>query len=113
MSFNKTIVLAKEIVEQNQLIKLIKKYQNGSATVAEEFVIHVWYDSLDEFKSRFDIKDSLSHREKLQKQIISIALTQYRTRFFPWHRYYTCIRESLIARFFFTKLIYRFAKIWN
>ncbi|WP_286858445.1 MULTISPECIES: FecR family protein [Sphingobacterium] len=57
-------------MDQNQLKKLIKKYQEGTASAAEKFVVEYWYESLGQQKTKDSDIDFIPDRKDLKQRIV-------------------------------------------
>lgn len=60
-------------MDQNQLKKLIKKYQEGTASAAEKFVVEYWYESLGRKKTEDLEIDFIPERKNLKERIVWAA----------------------------------------
>lgn len=81
-------------MDKAQLKKLIKKYQNGTASPAEQFIVDYWYDTLG--KSEFDTSetDSIPDRADLKSRILFGA--KQKSKHIIHMRYYKMAAASII-----------------
>lgn len=60
-------------MNQRQLKKLIKKYQDGTADAAEKFVVEYWYESLGQQNPEPSIVNFAPDRKDLKARIMAVA----------------------------------------
>ncbi|WP_104382866.1 FecR family protein [Sphingobacterium sp. HMA12] len=95
-------------VDQKQLQKLIKKYQDGTASAAEKFVVEYWYESLGKHTTEDSEIDFIPDRKNLRDRII-LAAAEYTDKRSDSRRgwLYTAV-ASVILLIFSTVLYYQY-----
>lgn len=60
-------------MDQKQLKRLIRKYQDGTANAAEKFIVEYWYETLKQQEPEASEIDFVPERSDLRNRIISAA----------------------------------------